>query len=297
MSSCNAPSGGRRARNASSCRRCWARWPVCVALVVLQHNWRAALVTSFIFAIIWLSLVVVTGYAGQVSLAQLTLAGVAGFLLATMTTEWSIPFPIAPIVAALGATVVGVIVGLPAIRVRGLFVAVVTLAMAYAVQAVWFHNSDYVPAKAGTSPARSSSASISVHTSAPTTPHPVLPRRARRAGDRRGVRRVAAPQPTRLRDARGPGQRTVRRRRRHQRRAGQDPRVRHRRVHRRPRRRHARLQTRQPHVRPVRRPHRHRRIRHRLPRRHHLGLRRHPRRDARRRRHRLLRDHPMARPR
>ena len=118
-----------------------------VALVVLQHNWRAALVTSFIFAIICLSLVVVTGYAGQVSLAQLTLAGVAGFLLATLTTEWSIPFPIAPIVAALGATVVGVIVGLPAIRVRGLFVAVVTLAMAYAVQAVWFHNSDYVPAE------------------------------------------------------------------------------------------------------------------------------------------------------
>ncbi|HEY3673323.1 MAG TPA: branched-chain amino acid ABC transporter ATP-binding protein/permease, partial [Acidimicrobiia bacterium] len=84
---------------------------------------------------------------GQVSLAQLTLAGVAGFLLATMTTEWSIPFPIAPILAALGATVVGVVVGLPAIRVRGLFVAVVTLAMAYAVQAVWFHNSDYVPAE------------------------------------------------------------------------------------------------------------------------------------------------------
>jgi ABC-type branched-subunit amino acid transport system ATPase component/branched-subunit amino acid ABC-type transport system permease component len=118
-----------------------------LALVLLQHNWRAALVTSFIFAIICLSLVVVTGYAGQVSLAQLTLAGVAGFLLATMTTEWSIPFPIAPILAALGATVVGVVVGLPAIRVRGLFVAVVTLAMAYAVQAVWFHNSDYVPAE------------------------------------------------------------------------------------------------------------------------------------------------------
>ena len=118
-----------------------------LALVLLQNNWRAALVTSFIFAIICLSLVVVTGYAGQVSLAQLTLAGVAGFLLATMTTEWSIPFPIAPILAALGATVVGVVVGLPAIRVRGLFVAVVTLAMAYAVQAVWFHNSDYVPAE------------------------------------------------------------------------------------------------------------------------------------------------------
>ena len=118
-----------------------------LALILLHNNWRAAMVTSLIFSIICLSLVVVTGFAGQVSLAQLTLAGVAGFLLATMTTEWGIPFPIAPILAALGATVVGVVVGLPAIRVRGLFVAVVTLAMAYAVQAVWFHNSDYVPAE------------------------------------------------------------------------------------------------------------------------------------------------------
>ena len=124
----------------------------------------------------------------------------------------------------------------------------------------------------------------------------VLPRRARRAGDRRGVRRVAATQPARLRHARGSRQRALGGRRRHQRRPGEDPRVRHRRVHRRARRRDARLQAGQPHVRPVRRPDRPRRVRHRLPRRDHVGLRRHPRRDARGGRHRLLRDHPMARP-
>jgi ABC-type branched-subunit amino acid transport system ATPase component/branched-subunit amino acid ABC-type transport system permease component len=117
-----------------------------VALTVLQGSWRAALVTSLIFGIISLSLVVVTGFAGQVSLAQLTLAGVAGFLLGPMTTHWSIPFPIAPLLAALGATVVGVVVGIPAIRLRGLTVAVVTLALAVAVEGVWFHNPDLVGA-------------------------------------------------------------------------------------------------------------------------------------------------------
>jgi len=117
-----------------------------VALAVLQDSWRSALVTSLIFAIISLSLVVVTGFAGQVSLAQLTLAGVAGFLLGPMTTSWSIPFPLAPLLAALGATLVGVVIGLPAIRVRGLTVAVVTLALAVAVEGVWFHNSDFVGA-------------------------------------------------------------------------------------------------------------------------------------------------------
>ncbi|MCU1428362.1 MAG: putative transporter ATP-binding protein, partial [Actinomycetia bacterium] len=115
-----------------------------LAIFVLQGSWRAALVTTFIFGIIALSSVVVTGYAGQVSLAQLTLAGVAGFLLSPLTTDWGVPFPIAPILAALGATVLGVVVGLPALRVRGLPVAIVTLSLAVSLQALWFRNVDLV---------------------------------------------------------------------------------------------------------------------------------------------------------
>ena len=50
-----------------------------VALLLTQGTWRAAVIGTFIAAIIGLSLVVVTGYAGQVSLAQLALAGTAAF--------------------------------------------------------------------------------------------------------------------------------------------------------------------------------------------------------------------------
>ncbi|MCU4186355.1 ATP-binding cassette domain-containing protein [Acidiferrimicrobium sp. IK] len=116
-----------------------------VALVVLHGQWRAALVASFAFGIIALSQVVVTGFAGQVSLAQLVLAGCAGFLLSPVTESWGIPFPIAPIVAALGSMAVGLLVGLPAARVRGLPLAVVTLALAVAVEAFWFQDSKFVP--------------------------------------------------------------------------------------------------------------------------------------------------------
>ena len=98
-----------------------------------------------ILAIIWLSLVVVTGFAGQISLAQLTLAGVAGFMpRPAHRRSGAMPFPIAPILAALIAMVVGVVVGLPALRIRGLPVAVVTLAFAVAIEAVWFRNAEYV---------------------------------------------------------------------------------------------------------------------------------------------------------
>lgn len=116
-----------------------------IALFVLTDRWRAALMTSLIFAVISLSLVVVTGYAGQVSLAQLTLAGASGFFLGPLTTDAGIPFPVAPILAALGATIIGVVVGLPALRIRGLTVGVVTLTMAYTLDAVWFNNLDFVP--------------------------------------------------------------------------------------------------------------------------------------------------------
>ena len=115
-----------------------------VALVALHGSWRAAAVTSVSFAIITLSQVVVTGYAGQVSLMQLILAGCAGFFLSPLTETWGVPFPIAPIVAAGGAMLIGVVVGLPAVRIRGLPLAAVTLSLAVAVQAVWFDNSDLV---------------------------------------------------------------------------------------------------------------------------------------------------------
>ncbi|SHN45253.1 branched-chain amino acid ABC transporter permease/ATP-binding protein [Cryptosporangium aurantiacum] len=118
-----------------------------VALVFTEGTWRSAVIATFILAVIGLSLVVVTGYAGQVSLAQLALAGTAAFVLSALS---DLPFPIAPLLAAAVATVVGVVVGLPALRLRGLSLGIVTLALAYAIEAAWFRNTDLV----GTSGAR-----------------------------------------------------------------------------------------------------------------------------------------------
>ena len=87
-----------------------------------------------------LSLVVVTGYTGQISLAQLTLAGVSAYILSTFATSWGIPFPIAPILSALVAAAAGVVIGIPALRVRGLMLGVVTLTFAAGVEAIWFNN-------------------------------------------------------------------------------------------------------------------------------------------------------------
>jgi len=115
-----------------------------LALVLTAGTWRAAVIGSFIAAVIGLSLVVVTGYAGQVSLAQLALAGTAAFTLSALTEGWGVPFPLAPLLAALVAAAIGVVIGLPALRLRGLTLGVVTLALAYAIEAAWFRNTDIV---------------------------------------------------------------------------------------------------------------------------------------------------------
>jgi ABC-type branched-subunit amino acid transport system ATPase component/branched-subunit amino acid ABC-type transport system permease component len=117
---------------------------VVVALFLLHDRLREGLIVSLIMAIIALSIVVVCGYAGQLSLAQLTLAGAAGFLLGPIGGHLHIPFPLAPLAAALAAAVLGVLIGLPALRIRGLPVAVVTLALAFALEAFWFRDLDFV---------------------------------------------------------------------------------------------------------------------------------------------------------
>jgi ABC-type branched-subunit amino acid transport system ATPase component/branched-subunit amino acid ABC-type transport system permease component len=114
------------------------------ALLLTEGNWRAAVIATFISGVIGLSLIVVTGYAGQVSVAQLALAGAGAFTLSGLTRSWGVPFPIAPLMAAAFAALIGVVVGLPALRLRGLTLGVVTLAFAYAIEAVWFRNTQIV---------------------------------------------------------------------------------------------------------------------------------------------------------
>ena len=120
-----------------------------LALALTEGTWRTAIISTMIFAVIGLSLVIVTGYAGQVSVAQLALAGSGAFTMSYLTTTAGIPFPIAPLLSALLAAVIGVIIGLPALRLRGLTLGIVTLAFAYAIEAVWFRNGQFVDASGG----------------------------------------------------------------------------------------------------------------------------------------------------
>jgi branched-chain amino acid transport system permease protein len=114
------------------------------ALLFFGPLWRAAIMTSTIGIVFALSFVVLTGMTGETSLAQMTIAGTAGFALSKLASEVGIPFPIAPLIAALVATCFGVLVGIPSLRVRGTNLAIVTLGGSVAISEFVFKNPDYV---------------------------------------------------------------------------------------------------------------------------------------------------------
>jgi branched-chain amino acid transport system permease protein len=92
----------------------------------------------FIHAIAVLSLVVLTGWAGQVSIGQFGIVAVGSVVGGALTTRVGISFWLAvPMTVALCAGI-AVIVGLPALRIRGLFLMVTTFGFAVAVHAVIF---------------------------------------------------------------------------------------------------------------------------------------------------------------
>ncbi len=121
-----------------------------------------ALTTTMIAAVIMLSYVVLTGYVGQISLAQMSIAGCAAFMTSRMLSDGTpsallpfsvegpgLPWPLAALVGVVFAVVVGVLLGLPALRVRGIQLAVVTLAAAVSMQGIYFENGTLTGVPAG----------------------------------------------------------------------------------------------------------------------------------------------------
>ena len=87
-------------------------------------------------AMVVLSLVLLTGYAGQISLCQWTFAGVGAFAMGKVGHG-----SLLGVLAAIGlAAAVGALSALPALRLQGLYLALITLAFAEAMTSIFFEN-------------------------------------------------------------------------------------------------------------------------------------------------------------
>src|SRR5437763_7290747 len=120
-----------------------------VLLVVFPFDFREALINTLIGALMALSLVVVTGFVGPISVIQLALAGAAGFTISHMAVNFGITFPGAALRGIVVAVVSGLVTAVSAVRVRGVSLSVVTLAGAVAIENFGFVNSTWGGGLAG----------------------------------------------------------------------------------------------------------------------------------------------------
>jgi branched-chain amino acid transport system permease protein len=100
-----------------------------------------------VYATLGLSVVVLTGWAGQVSLAQVAFFALGAAVGGKATTTWNLDLTLALVACAVVGGVVAVLVGLPAVRLRGLYLAVTTLAFALATSSYLLNDRffDWLP--------------------------------------------------------------------------------------------------------------------------------------------------------
>lgn len=116
----------------------------------LPSDVAADLTTTVLYAIVALSLVVLTGMAGQISLGQFAVAGMAGFVAGRLSENLGWPFLAVAFIGVAAAVVVALVFALPAFRTRGPTLAVATLGLALVVEDMVFTNQSAIGGFTGT---------------------------------------------------------------------------------------------------------------------------------------------------
>ena len=106
-----------------------------VAPWLVAEYWLAQLTFVLIYAIAGLGLMLLAGFTGLFSLGHAAFLGVGAYTQAVLTNA-GMPFPIALACAAGLSAAVGLIVGLPALRVKGIYLGMATLSFGFIVEEV-----------------------------------------------------------------------------------------------------------------------------------------------------------------
>jgi ABC-type branched-subunit amino acid transport system ATPase component/ABC-type branched-subunit amino acid transport system permease subunit len=131
-------------------------WTIFLAGVIVflmltkDTKWIDALTVTLCAAIVLLSIVVVTGYAGQLSLAQYAMAGFGAWVAGRLVAVYQIPFLLGLAAGIAAAVPLGMIFALPAVRTRGINLAIVTLGLGTAIELMLFNNGNYTGGIHGT---------------------------------------------------------------------------------------------------------------------------------------------------
>src|SRR5439155_9824937 len=118
-----------------------------LAFVFIPKGWNATNQLLACYALCWamigVSLVILTGWGGNISLGQFGIAGIAGMVAGNLVANNNADFFF--MIGAAGAVgaLIAAIVGIPALRIRGLFLAVTTLAFAIALDNYFLNQNTF----------------------------------------------------------------------------------------------------------------------------------------------------------
>ena len=99
----------------------------------LEEYWLAQLTFVLIYSIMGLGLMVLAGFTGLFSIGNAAFMGVGAYVAAVLSAH-SVPFPLTLALAAGLSAIVGAVVGLPALRVKGIFLGIATLSFGFIVE-------------------------------------------------------------------------------------------------------------------------------------------------------------------
>lgn len=119
------------------------------APTVVPEYWLAQLTFVLIYAVVGLGLMLLSGFTGLFSLGHAAFLGVGAYTQAVLTHH-GVPFPVALAAAAALSALVGVVVGLPALRLKGIYLGMATLAFGYIVEEVLARWESVTGGNAGT---------------------------------------------------------------------------------------------------------------------------------------------------
>jgi len=114
---------------------------VILAFTSLDATWTFTVATGFALAICFLSITLLTGAGGQLSLCQAAFAGVGAFSVGQLAANQNVSVIAGALIGAAIAAVAGTLAAFPALRLRGLPLALLTLAFALLADAVIFPTS------------------------------------------------------------------------------------------------------------------------------------------------------------
>jgi branched-chain amino acid transport system permease protein len=107
---------------------------VLVLPLLLDERYAGRATLLVIYAMVGVSLVILTGWAGQISLGQFAFAGVGAAVAGGLAANHGVDFFVSLFAGGMAGALVAILVGLPALRIQGLFLAVTTLSFAFTVQ-------------------------------------------------------------------------------------------------------------------------------------------------------------------